>query len=71
MKIEKVAEVKKTNKEIRLLINKLKKELPATGMRMSPKDPNTRKGRKRTGNDLKELEQELRMIEGKIGKLSG
>lgn len=70
-KLEKIAEVKQTNKEIRMLVNKLKKEFPATGMRIPTKETKHRNTKKKIrGNELKELEAELKMIEGKIGQLS-
>ena len=69
-KLEKIADVRNTNKEIRLLMNKLKKSFPATGMRIPAKVENKTSGRKIRGGELKELEEELKNIEGKIAQLS-
>jgi hypothetical protein len=70
-KIEKIAEVRNLNKEIRLLINKLKKAMPETGIRIPLKDTKSEKPKmKKTGNELRQLEDELRMIEHKIGLMS-
>ncbi|MBW2964100.1 hypothetical protein KY363_01450 [Candidatus Woesearchaeota archaeon] len=72
-KLEKIEELKKINKEINLSIAKLKKALPAADYRVKiGKEEKRMKttGRKAiSGDELRGLESELRMIEEKIGRL--
>ncbi len=64
IKLEKMSQLRRTNKEINLLIAKLKKEMPKAEMRIST----TRKA-KVDGTEIAELEAELKRIEDKIGML--
>jgi hypothetical protein len=71
-KLEKIAMLKMLNKEIRLLIVKLKKAFPVAEYRVKigQEEKRVRKGSKSVmGGDLYSLESELKMIEQKIGKL--
>ena len=63
-KLEKMSELRKFNKEINLLIAKLKKEMPKAEMRVPARKS------KLDGTELAELEAELKKIEDKIGMLS-
>jgi hypothetical protein len=69
-KLEKIGAVRNTNKEIRLLVGRLKKAFPAAGMRVPTNPERKPEGRKIRGGELKELEEELKKIEGKIAQLS-
>ena len=66
-KIEKVAKLRALNKEINLGIAKLKKVFPAVEMRVKVGEEAPRRGGR---NELKKLEDELKMIEDKISLLS-
>lgn len=72
-KLETIEDLKRINKEINLSIAKLKKALPAADYRVKiGKEEKRMKsaGRKAfSGDELRGLESELRMIEEKIGKL--
>ena len=69
-KLESINKVRNTNKEIRLLITKLKKEFPSTGMRIPTSPEKPAKTKRIRGNELQELENELKKIESKISQLS-
>ncbi|MBN1544725.1 hypothetical protein JW898_04655 [Candidatus Woesearchaeota archaeon] len=72
-KLEKISQLRGLNKEINLLVAKLKKEFPAAEMRVriGKEEKVTRKGKAELkGNELAKLESELRMIEDKIGRLA-
>jgi hypothetical protein len=73
-KLEKIALLRNLNKEINLLVAKLKKGLPVAEMRVKLKEE--KKGIKKreekeeyAGDDIRKLELELRMIEDKIERL--
>lgn len=66
-KLEKISKLRALNKEINLGIAKLKKVFPAVEMRVKVgQEAPARGGR----NELKKLEEELKMIEDKISLLS-
>jgi hypothetical protein len=75
-KIERMALLRALNKEINLLVAKLKRELPAAEMRLrlGKEEKKTKRGREEkeeyAGDELRKLESELRMIEDKIGRLA-
>ncbi|MFH1063983.1 MAG: hypothetical protein V1729_02805 [Candidatus Woesearchaeota archaeon] len=69
-KVEKIHDLKATTKEIHLLVTKMKAVLPAYKVRLDLEKENKPKRRGMTGDELKNLEAELRMIEEKIGNLS-
>ena len=73
-KLEKISQLRATNKEINLIIAKLKKALPAAEMRVKiggREDKKIKKGRAEfRGDELAKLESDLRMIEEKMGGLS-
>ncbi|MFC1723142.1 hypothetical protein ACFL0V_03305 [Nanoarchaeota archaeon] len=66
-KLEKLSLLRKLNKEIHLLLVKLKKEMPKADIRIKPK---IQKESTVTGNEVAELEAELKRIEEKIGMIS-
>jgi len=73
-KIEKMAVLRALNKEINLLVAKLKKSFPIAEMRVKlgkeEKKPKKREEKEEfAGDDLRKLELELRMIENKIDRL--
>jgi len=68
-KLEKISKLRAQNKEINLLVAKLQKEFPAAKLRVPlSSDSGSRRGYK--GDDLAQLEADLRKIENKIGNLS-
>jgi hypothetical protein len=72
-KLEKISHLRSKNKEINLLVVKLKKAFPAAEMRVrvGKEQQSMKKGKKAySGDDLAKLEEELRMVEAKIGKLA-
>lgn len=71
-KLEKISQLRKLNKEINLLFAKLKKEMPKADVRIKtePRKPSRNEGSKLSGNELAELEAELKKIENKIGMMS-
>ncbi|MBW2971425.1 hypothetical protein KY359_00165 [Candidatus Woesearchaeota archaeon] len=73
-KLEKIAKLRALNKEINLLVAKLKKEFPEAEMRVrigkEEKATPRKKGIETRGSELAKLESELRMIEDKIGRLA-
>ena len=71
-KLDKIAKLKALNKEINLIIAKLKKEFPASDFRINlSKEEKTvsRRKEKVSGDELYQLESELRHIEEKLGSL--
>ncbi|NQU79207.1 hypothetical protein HQ545_05570 [Candidatus Woesearchaeota archaeon] len=70
-KIEKASKLKETNKEINMLVAKMKKEMPNADIRIHPRQdiPEQKVIEKPEHDDLNKLETELRMIEQKIGRL--
>ena len=72
-KLEKISNLKGLNKEINLMIAKLKKEFPETGFRINTgqedQKPSVKKS-KISGDELYQLETELKQIESKLGSLS-
>lgn len=72
-KLDKISQLKAMNKEINLIIAKLKKKFPEAGFRVKlgkeEKKPSVKKSRV-SGNELYQLESELRQIEKKLGKLT-
>ncbi|MBI5880950.1 hypothetical protein HZB90_02365 [archaeon] len=75
-KLERIALLRALNKEINLLVAKMKKELPTAEMRirLGKEDKRVKRGREEReetgGDELRKLESELRMIEDKIGRLA-
>lgn len=69
-KVEKIGELKSVTKDIHLLVSKLKTVLPAYKVRLDLERENQPRKRGMTGNELKNLEEELRKIEERIGNLS-
>lgn len=72
-KLEKISQLKSLNKEMNLMIAKLKKEFPEAGFRISlgqeDQKPDVNKSRI-SGDELYQLEAELKQIESKLGNLS-
>jgi hypothetical protein len=72
-KLEKISLLRALNKEINLLMAKLKKEFPVAEMRvrLGKEEKKATKGKPvvTRGDDLRKLESDLRMIEEKIGSL--
>ena len=69
-KLEAISRLREQNKEINLIIAKMKKSFPKSGLRVKIKEqtiPN-RKG-ETSGDDLLKLESELKMIEEKLSGL--
>lgn len=71
-KLEKISKLRSQNKEINLLIAKLKKEFPAAKLRVNLREEgdDRRKRPEIRGDELAKLESDLRMIEDKIGRLA-
>lgn len=72
-KLEKLAKLRALNKEINLLVAKLKKTMPASDFRVhAGKDERAGKKAKESPkvDDLNKLEAELRMIEDKIARMA-
>jgi hypothetical protein len=71
-KLEKISQLRMLNKEVNLMVAKLKKEFPAAKLRINigKEEKKVRKSRGSIrGDDLGTLEADLRMIEDKIGRL--
>ena len=71
-KLDKISKLKALNKEINLIIAKLKKEFPDAGFRvkMGTEEKKVSKSRRKvSGNEIYQLENELRKIEEKLGSL--
>jgi hypothetical protein len=72
-KLEKIAKLRALNKEINLLVAKMKKTMPAADFRVKiGKDDKMGKKTKDSAklDDLNSLESELRMIEEKIARMA-
>ncbi len=71
-KLEKISKLRGTNREVNLLVAKMKKAFPAADLRIRlDKETKPSKERKSEvkGDELAKLEHELRRIEEKIGKI--
>jgi len=71
-KLEKISQLRGTNKEINLMAAKLKKAFPAVDIRIKLDKEEIKAKSQKTemkGDELLKLESELRKIEDKIGKL--
>jgi len=72
-KLEKIAKLRALNKEINLLVAKLKKTMPAADfrVRLGKEERGSKKMKEAPkGDDLNKLEAELRMIEDKIARMT-
>lgn len=70
-KLERISQLRILNKEINLLVSKLKNALPAAKLRVKIEKEETRGESRQTTrkDDLGNLEADLRMIEDKIKRL--
>ncbi len=69
-KVELLSKMRGINKEINLLVTKLKKEMPKAEIRVKNKPRDTERAPRRSINELEKLESELKEIEEKIGMIS-
>ena len=67
-KLEKISKLRGVNKEINLLVAKLRKEMPKAEMRI-PSGPKSARKSRIKGDELAALESELKKIEEKIGMI--
>ncbi|MFC1754943.1 hypothetical protein ACFL96_16385 [Thermoproteota archaeon] len=78
-KVEQVTNLRKNFKDLVVLVNKLKQEMPKVNARLNPKQETsspskkgigTKKGKSVSPSAVQKLEDELKMIESKLNTLS-